>query len=86
MIKVEFAPSFIKMYKGLDKHLREEIREKIELFRDEDNHLKLKVHKLKGRLDGRYAFSVNYKVRIVFRHDHKNKASFLYVGSHNEVY
>jgi mRNA-degrading endonuclease YafQ of YafQ-DinJ toxin-antitoxin module len=86
MIAIQYAPSFIKMYKGLDRNLKEEVKEKISLFQNSDNHIKLKVHKLQGRMLEKYAFSVNYKVRIVFRFEHKELASLLYVGSHDEVY
>ncbi|MBU1126539.1 MAG: type II toxin-antitoxin system mRNA interferase toxin, RelE/StbE family [Patescibacteria group bacterium] len=48
--------------------LKEEAMEKIELLRDVKNHKQIKVHKLGGRLKGRYSFSVNFKTRIVFRY------------------
>lgn len=86
MIQIQYAPTFIRMYKNLDPNLKEEVKEKIELFRDLSQHTKLKVHKLTGRLEGRYAFSINYKVRVVFRYENDKLASLLYVGSHDGVY
>lgn len=86
MITVQYAPTFIRMYKGLAIGLREEVKEKIALFRDSRNHVKLKVHKLGGRMEGRCAFSVNYKIRIVFKNENTTTVSLLYVGSHDEVY
>ena len=54
------------MLKKLPKNLIDEVLEKIELFRDPENHEVLKVHKLSSRLKDRYSFSVNYKIRIIF--------------------
>ena len=90
MIDVYYAPTFVRMYKKLPRALQEEVKERIEQFRDPANHEKLKVHKLSGRLKGRHSFSVNYKIRIVFifgkSPQSKNVAYLLYIGGHDEVY
>lgn len=83
---INYAPTFIRMYKSLSVELKEEIKFKIDLFKDEKNHTLLKVHKLKGELKGCYSFSVNYKIRIVFEYADKDSINLLYVGSHDEVY
>lgn len=74
------------MYKKLDTNLKEEVKEKISLFKNTINHEKLKVHKLKGALENTYSFSVNYKIRVVFEYESKNVANLLFVGDHDEVY
>lgn len=56
------------MLEKLSVELQEESLEKIELFGEEENHLRLKVHKLEGDLHGWYSFSVNYKTRIIFHY------------------
>jgi len=83
MIKVYFKPTFIKQFKRLESALREEVLEKIEMFKDKKNHKQLKAHKLNGVLSGRYSFSVNYKTRIVFSYLSKNEAVLLAVGDHD---
>ena len=85
MIKVKYKPAFVRQYKKLPKALKQETKEKIDLFCVDPNHSFLKTHKLKGRLKGRYSFSVNYKYRVVFRYETKNTAVLLAVGDH-EVY
>jgi len=82
-MKIVYLPSFIRQFKTLEKDLQEEAFEKIELFRNADNHKFLRVHKLKGRLAGRYSFSVNYKTRIVFSYISKDEAAFLDIGDHD---
>lgn len=86
-MEVSFTPAFIRQLKSLPEKLQEEVLEKIELFGDIENHPKLKVHKLKGRLSGRYSFSINFSTRIVFCYlkSQPKEACLLAVGDH-EVY
>lgn len=86
MIDIFYAPTFVRMYKGLPSALKEEVKEKIELFRDKKNHTKLKVQKLKGGLKNTYAFSVNYQIRIVFDYKNKKAVHLLHVGDHDGLY
>lgn len=83
MLEVNFKPAFIRQVKLLEKALFEEVLEVIELFKDEKNHSSLKVHKLHGKLSGRYSFSVNYKFRIVFEYASKKEAVLLAFGDHD---
>lgn len=82
-LTVKYTSRFIRQYEKSDVDLKEEVRGKIELFRDRGNHKMLKVHKLHGRLKNRYSFSVNYKFRIVFRYIGKDTAAMLAVGDHD---
>lgn len=86
-MKVSFTPAFIRQLKSLPEKLQEEAFQKIELFSDLKNHQNLKVHKLKGRLAGRYSFSVDYATRIVFCYlkTKPKEACLLAIGDH-EVY
>lgn len=81
-MKVCFLPIFIRHLNRLDPKLQLEAIEKIELFKDRKNYKQLKVHQLRGRLAGRYSFSVNYKTRIVFSYISKNEAVLLAIGDH----
>jgi len=83
MIEIEYAPSFLKQLKKCEKRLQEEATEKIKLFRDRANHKMLEVHKLKGKLAGKYGFSVNYRDRVVFKWLADNTAGLLAIGDHS---
>jgi mRNA-degrading endonuclease YafQ of YafQ-DinJ toxin-antitoxin module len=83
-MEVAFAPQFRRQFKKLDKPLQEEALEKIEMFNHIENHLALKVHKLKGTLVGRFSFSVNYRYRIIFMWTDTNKTAILLaIGDHS---
>ena len=79
MIEIFFKPTFIKQVGRLEKELLDEVFEKRELFKKKINHKTLKVHKLHGKLSHCFSFSVNYKFRIVFKYESKNKVVFLYI-------
>lgn len=85
MWDIAFSPRFVRAVKGFSDELQDEIFEKIELLKDPSNHKQLKVHKLTGRLRGRYSFSVNYRIRIVFKYLVKNPTEVLLtaVGDHD---
>lgn len=83
MLTVSYKPSFLRKMVGLDRNLREEAIEKIDLFRDVRTHRLLKVHKLHGPLAGKFSFSVNYKTRIVFEYISKKEVAPLSIGDHD---
>jgi len=83
MLAIMYAPIFVRQFHKLPKSLQGEVEEKIELFKDINNHRMLKVHKLHGLLNNRYSFSVNYKYRIIFKYETKNQVSILAIGDHD---
>jgi mRNA-degrading endonuclease RelE of RelBE toxin-antitoxin system len=90
MIDIYFTKSFLKKVSKLDPNLQEDIYEKVHLFKNRENHNKLKKHKLAKPFIETYSFSVNYKIRILFQyqnHDDKsNKVFLITVGNHRQVY
>lgn len=83
MLEIIYAPSFVRQFKELEESLREEVVEKMEKFKNKNNHASLKVHKLHGKYDGFCGFSVNYKIRIIFEYLSKDKVSILHIGDHD---
>ena len=83
---MEYSPRFVKMYRTLETALQDEVDEKVELLRDPENHTKLKVHKLTGKLGGIKSFSVNYRIRVTFSFVRKSTIVLERVGTHDEVY
>lgn len=82
-MKISFKPIFIRQLNKLEQSLQEEAIEKIELLKTPRNHKQLKVHKLKGPLQGRFSFSVNYKIRIIFSYLSKKEVVLLAIGDHD---
>jgi mRNA-degrading endonuclease YafQ of YafQ-DinJ toxin-antitoxin module len=83
-IQVGYAGKFVKILSKYEESLKEEVLVAVEKFKNTDNHVGLKVHKLKGRLGKYYAFSVNYSHRIIFEYlDEKTMAILLVTGDHS---
>ena len=83
-IEIEYTKSFLRLYKKLHPALKTETKEAIVKFQDKENHVKLKLHKLSGKGEGKYSFSVNYSHRIIFQYINENKVAVLMaVGDHD---
>ena len=80
---IGYKPSFIRQFDDLPKLLQDEVLETIDIFSHDPQSPSLRVHKLKGRLRGFWSFSVNYRYRIVFFYERKNKAVLVMVGDHS---
>lgn len=68
-IKVAFSSSFKRALKSLLKKepsLQQLFTDKLNLFLTNPYHPRLETHKLKGRLKGYLAFSVEYDLRVIF--------------------
>lgn len=83
MIDIIYAPSFVKQLNKIELSFQDEILEKIDFLKDEDNHKFLKVHKLHGKFKYCFSFSVDYRTRIVFQYITKNKVALLSIGDHD---
>jgi len=86
MIKVGYTASFLRQLDLLPEDLQNEAIEKIDLLRDRKNHQILKVHKLKGKLNDRYSFSVNYRTRIVFYFERSKDHAILHAIGDHKIY
>lgn len=86
MIEVTLTPQFARKLKSLNATTQEEAYEKIELFKDTANHKTLHVHKLRGRLAGKYSFSVNFRYRIVFMYNSAHDEAYLLAIGDHSVY
>lgn len=83
MIQLQYTPKFLRQMSKLEPDLQKEAFSKVELSKNKNNHRMLDVHKLKGKLLGSCAFSVNYKYRIVFDYLSQNEAVLLVIGDHD---
>jgi len=88
MIDVSFSSSFRHTFKRKIKgNVEREARfwQKLDIFQTPFDP-SLRTHKLSGRLKDLWSFTVEYDLRIVFYFVDENKAVFIDIGTHNEVY
>jgi addiction module RelE/StbE family toxin len=82
-MEIYFTPRFRREFKKLPALLQDEVNEKIALFQNEPDHPHLRAHKLHGRLKDFYAFSVNYRYRIIFEYGKTRQSiHLLMIGDH----
>lgn len=82
-MEVAYTRAFFKRLDKYEEDFQKEIFEKIEEFKNVENHKQLKVHKLHGKFSKCFSFSVNYKTRIVLEYLSKNEVALLSIGDHD---
>lgn len=83
MIVVGYTREFVRTYDKLQDSTKQTVKEKIQLFKDRKNHLRLKVHKLHGKYRGFFAFSIDRKYRVMFEWISDTEARLHTVGDHS---
>ena len=81
-MQIYYSPKFLKQYRKLTLMIKEIMEEKEEIFRNDPFDQRLRTHKLKGKLEGYYAFSINNSYRIIFEFVGSN-IEFSRVGKHD---
>jgi len=89
--KLKWHNSFIKVYEKKAKNniiTKNKIMETLRLLVENPQNPKLKTHKLHGILQGLFACSIDYDLRIVFSFDNieSNTIILIDIGTHDEVY
>jgi plasmid maintenance system killer protein len=83
---IAYTASFVRRYKKLPRPLKDEVKERINTFRDPIHHESLRVHKLNGPLKKFHSFSVNYRYRIIFQFVNNGKTAHLHDIDDHEIY
>ena len=87
-MKIHFSTRFIALHQKLIKR-RPSVKtafERAMLLLQEDMRVpSLKVHKLSGKLEDRWAFSLTYDLRVIFQLE-KDTIILTHIGTHDEVY
>jgi mRNA-degrading endonuclease YafQ of YafQ-DinJ toxin-antitoxin module len=88
-VEVSFSSSFNRAFKKRikgDINLELRFWDKLEQFIQKPFDPSLKTHKLSGKLKELWSFSVDYDQRILFYFTEDNKAVFIDIGNHDDVY
>ncbi|MEK7473139.1 MAG: type II toxin-antitoxin system mRNA interferase toxin, RelE/StbE family [Patescibacteria group bacterium] len=82
-MEVLFTPHFKRAAKRLPASMRRMVEERMELFMEDPFAALLKTHKLTGTLKGYWAFSIDYRIRVIFSFDGRTKAILHEIGDHS---
>ena len=86
------STAFVRAARRLLKkrpQIADNLRATLELLAEDAFDARLKTHKLKGDLDGSWACSAGYDLRIVFefvQYDEAEAILLQTIGAHDEVY
>ena len=89
MTEIVLSSGFRKAYKRKvrgNKVLETRFRDRAAIFENSPFDPRLKTHKLSGELHDLWSFSVDYDVRVIFSFMEADKALFVDIGTHEEVY
>jgi mRNA-degrading endonuclease YafQ of YafQ-DinJ toxin-antitoxin module len=80
-----FRRAFKRKVRG-NKILEKRFRDRVEIFQQDPSDPRLKTHQLSGQLEGLWSFSIDYDVRVVFSFVESDRALFIDIGTHDELY
>jgi len=89
MINIIWDQGFKKAYEKKvrnDEDLKKKFWKSMKLFSADPFNKQLRTHKLTGKLQGLWAFSIEYNVRVIFSFLKENEVLLIDIGSHEEVY
>ena len=88
-VETGFSSAFRKSFKNRiqqDEKLERKFWSRLDKFCQDPFDPILKTHKLSGKLKGLWSFSIEYDCRVIFEFIEDNKALFIDIGSHDEIY
>ncbi len=86
-MEIKLSSRFQKSFRKLESSMQKKTVQRLNLFR-ESNGLdpRLKVHKLHGKQESEWAFSVDYSYRITFVFMNTKGVLCTDIGTHDELY
>ena len=80
--EIHVASGFQKSFKKLPANVQGLSVKKDRVFRKNAFDRQLRTHRLKGELEGYWAYSVNISYRVLFRFLDHNKVIYYDIGTH----
>ena len=82
-MEIFFTPHFKRDAKHLPVSLRRTVEERLTLFKKDPFAASLKTHKLEGVLREYWAFSIDYRHRVIFSFEGKSTIVLHAIGDHS---
>lgn len=80
---ITFGPRYIKQFEKLPEKVKEAAVKKESIFRNNPLHPSLRLHALKGKLEGFFSISVTLNYRILFKRKDNGDILFITIGKHD---
>jgi addiction module RelE/StbE family toxin len=80
--EIHYNNEFAKQFSNLPKNIQKKACEKESIFKKNLFHPSLRLHKLKGKLEGLWSISIDMKYRIIFKPLDDGIILFISIGMH----
>ena len=80
--EIHYNNQFEQQFLSLPKAIQKKASKKEKIFRENPFHPSLRLHKLKGKLDGLWSISITMKHRIIFKPLDDGVMLFVSIGMH----
>jgi len=84
--KIEYSKKFLKSLSKLPKHIQCKAKVKEAIFKINLFDSRLDTHKLHGKKQREWSFSVDHSYRIIFIFLNGEKVLYIDIGTHNTLY
>lgn len=84
MLTLHVASRFKRSFKKIPLQIREDFKNKIEIFKKHPFDRSLRTHKLHGNLSTAYAFYLRNAYRVLFEFENSNNVLLINIGSHDD--
>ena len=85
-MKIIYGTKFEREYRKLPKDIKELAEKREVMFRKDPYDPRIKTHKLHGRLNGYFSFSIGYKHRIIFELNKEDNIAYFYSVGNHDIY
>ena len=82
-MEIRYSPLFARRYKKLPMVIKTSAEKREILFRRDWRDPLLAAHKLSGKLDGLWAFSISNRYRVIFEFVRPDMVIFHTIGDHS---
>ncbi len=86
MIMIFTTETFDRLFLKLEKKIQRKAAMKTDIFKINPFNPVLRTEKLSPKKYGVWSFRVDLDYRIVFRFLEMEKAEFMFIGHHNQIY
>ena len=88
-MQIKLSPEVVrdlKKIKQKNPKLSNRIQKQLNLFSIDPKHPSLRTHKLSAKMSNLWSISITMSIRMVYRLLGEDKAYFIRIGTHDEVY
>jgi len=85
-MQIIYTSEFIRLFKKLPKEVKNDAIKKEIIFKKNLSDLKLKIHKLSGKLKGCWEFSISYSYGIIYEFSSDKKIVYFHFIKSHDIY